>query len=77
MWKILKIKFIIPIGILITVVGLPMSYGNDKALNRLKEGNERFQKGKHVNITEGKLRRKPLAQGQNPFAAILACSRRV
>jgi carbonic anhydrase len=46
----------------------------DEALNRLKEGNERFVNGNmdHPNLNAD--RRKELTGGQAPFAVVLACA---
>jgi len=46
----------------------------DEALKRLKQGNERFQKGVAENPGRDIARRLELAEGQNPTAIILCCS---
>jgi carbonic anhydrase len=45
------------------------------ALQRLRDGNRRFVAGEHRNTDSlGEARRAELVGGQNPFAAIVACS---
>ena len=47
----------------------------DVALKRLRDGNERFVAGETANdSTSTHLQRPDMADGQNPFAIILACS---
>lgn len=45
-----------------------------EALHRLKAGNKRFAAGEPLHNGAGKERRRELAGGQQPFAAILSCS---
>ena len=46
-----------------------------EALQRLREGNRRFQAGAlERNVLTGPARRGELVEGQNPFAVILGCS---
>lgn len=45
----------------------------NEALQRLKEGNERYCRGE-TNAKTGSDRRKDLTNGQHPFAAILGCA---
>lgn len=46
----------------------------DEALERLKQGNERFQKGTGENPGRNVARRAELTEGQSPSAIILCCS---
>jgi carbonic anhydrase len=46
----------------------------DEALQRLKQGNERFRTGRAVGAGQDSARCKELAKGQRPFAIILGCS---
>jgi carbonic anhydrase len=45
----------------------------DEALQRLKEGNERYVANKSIDLNESQSRRIELAKGQNPFATIFSC----
>jgi len=45
----------------------------DEALQRLREGNERYVANKSTDLNESQSRRVELAQGQNPFATIFSC----
>lgn len=45
----------------------------DEALQRLKEGNQRYVANKTVDPNQSENRRIELAQGQHPFATILGC----
>ena len=45
----------------------------DEALQRLREGNERYVANKSTDLNESQSRRAALAQGQNPFATIFSC----
>ena len=46
----------------------------DEALRELKQGNERFAKGKALSPTRGLNRVKEVASGQHPEAVILSCA---
>ena len=46
----------------------------EEALERLNQGNERFQKGLAENAGRDSARRTELAGGQSPFAIILGCA---
>jgi carbonic anhydrase len=47
----------------------------DQALERLREGNNRFvSESRHGGSRAGETRRREVAAGQNPFAIILGCS---
>lgn len=46
----------------------------DEALKELKEGNERFVKGKELSPTRGLKRVKEVSSGQKPEAVILSCA---
>jgi carbonic anhydrase len=52
-------------------VGVPNA---DEALERLKQGNERFRTGKAVGPARVGSRHQELLEGQEPFAIILSCS---
>jgi carbonic anhydrase len=45
----------------------------DEALQRLREGNERYIANKSIDLNESQSRRIELAKGQNPFATIFSC----
>ena len=45
----------------------------DEALQRLREGNERYVANKSTDLNESQSRRMELAQRQNPFATIFSC----
>ncbi|ACK68172.1 carbonic anhydrase [Rippkaea orientalis PCC 8801] len=69
---------------LATVLGLnlnepePVSAQNgitpDQALEKLMAGNKRFIQGKPLSPNRSSARLREVAQGQNPFAAILSCA---
>ena len=46
----------------------------DSALERLKQGNERFVKDRFGGAGRDRSRRKELAAGQHPFAIVLSCA---
>jgi len=46
----------------------------DQALNQLMTGNKRFINSKRTNPNQNTVRLKEVAQGQNPFAAVLSCA---
>jgi len=46
----------------------------DEALQRLKQGNERFRTGRAMGAGQDSAHCKGLAEGQQPFAIILGCS---
>ncbi len=48
--------------------------GADKALQRLKDGNDRFVNDKSELINVTKERRDQLKDGQNPYAVVVSCS---
>lgn len=51
----------------------PPVAGADDALQRLKDGNQRYVANKTVDPNQTERRRVELAQGQHPFATILGC----
>jgi carbonic anhydrase len=53
---------------------VPHAVSPAKALQRLKEGNQRFVAGKPLHQRQNAARRAELVSGQQPFAAILGCS---
>ncbi|MFY0577322.1 carbonic anhydrase [Cystobacter fuscus] len=59
-----------------TIAGIPPApLLADQALQRLREGNQRFaQNVRSLNTAIGESARASLAAGQNPFAVILSCS---
>jgi carbonic anhydrase len=46
----------------------------DLALQRLKEGNERFTSGKRLYPSQDQARREIISRGQHPYVTILSCS---
>lgn len=52
----------------------PSPVDGREALQRLREGNERFANGRPRHVHQGQVWRKQLAAGQHPFATILGCS---
>jgi carbonic anhydrase len=46
----------------------------DQAFNQLMAGNKRFIESKRKNPNQNTVRLKEVAQGQNPFAAVLSCA---
>ncbi len=46
----------------------------DEAIDILMRGNERFTKGRSININRDLIRLATVAKGQKPFAAILGCA---
>src|SRR4051794_15484916 len=46
----------------------------DQALQRLKEGNQRFVADSPVQAPKSRERRLEIAQGQTPFAVLVSCS---
>jgi len=52
----------------------PSSVSPAEALQRLKDGNQRFVAGKPLHQRQNAARRAELVAGQHPFAAILGCS---
>ncbi len=68
----------ITIPLLLTIL-ISTGYGQsrispEEALNRLKEGNQRFITGKSIRPRQDIMRLKEVAAGQNPFATIVGCS---
>lgn len=46
----------------------------DEAIDMLMRGNERFTKGRSINLNRDLIRLATVAKGQKPFAAILGCA---
>lgn len=46
----------------------------DEAIDMLMRGNERFTKGRSINLNRNLIRLATVAKGQKPFAAILGCA---
>ncbi len=71
----MKTKCIIPFLLLLSLycVGQP-STPPDQALNRLREGNQRFVQGKSTKPRQDPNRIQEIATKQNPFATIVGCS---
>ena len=53
-------------------VEVPVADANE-ALQRLREGNERYVANKSIDLNESQSRRIELAKGQQPFATIFSC----
>ena len=47
---------------------------NEKGLEELLEGNRRFSEGERTCPNASPTRRREVAEGQNPFAVVIACS---
>lgn len=58
----------------ITAFGQERTVTPDQALQRLKEGNQRFVSGKSIRPNQNADRVKEVAAGQYPFATIVGCS---
>jgi carbonic anhydrase len=65
----------------LALTAMSISYTNieaqvsaDSAIIKLKEGNERFIKGKTLHPNQDFKRIKEVASGQKPFAIIVGCS---
>lgn len=52
----------------------PRPVDGREALQRLREGNDRFANGLPSHVHQGQVWRKELAAGQHPFATIVGCS---
>jgi carbonic anhydrase len=52
----------------------PTNISADEAMQRLKDGNERFATGKAIHPRQQADRRSEVAKGQKPFAIIVGCS---
>jgi len=52
----------------------PTNVSADEAVQRLKEGNQRFVEGKATHERQNADRRSEVAKGQKPFAIIVCCS---
>jgi carbonic anhydrase len=79
--KLTEGRMAISISLGCLVLLLPAGHGQEKprpsaeqALQRLKEGNDRFVADKPQKKDVGPSRRQELAKGQRPFAVILACA---
>lgn len=74
MKKLLLLSLIILSGV--NVLANPHAEGipADEALQKLKEGNQRFVELHQQHPDESLQRRKEMKEGQHPFAAILSCS---
>jgi carbonic anhydrase len=62
------------VGSIICSIYIKAQAAADSAIIRLKEGNERFIKGKTIHPNQDFKRIKEVASGQKPFAIIVGCS---
>lgn len=71
----MKTKCIIPFLLLLSLYCVGQSpTPPDQALNRLREGNQRFVQGKSTKPRQDPNRIQEIATKQNPFATIVGCS---
>lgn len=69
-----SIYFFTLVKILVTAPKLKAQLSADSAIIKLKEGNERFIKGKTLHPNQDFKRIKEVSSGQKPFAIIVGCS---